>query len=78
MNDASTVVEKVVEKAYVPPHLRGVNKTNTSVASGFSRSKLHEDDEKADTKLKIKSSGEKKVLDAAGEKEKKIKNIKKV
>lgn len=60
-------------KAYVPPHLRGANK---STAAAF-KSKLHDDDEKADTKLKVKSN-EKKVLDPQAEKEKKIKNLKKV
>lgn len=71
-------VEKIKEavlpvetKAYVPPHLRGVNKPTSSI-----KSKLHEDDEKADTKLKVKSN-EKKVLDPAAEKEKKIKTLKK-
>jgi hypothetical protein len=53
-------------KAYVPPHLRGTNK-----ASNFN-SKLHDDDEKPDNKLKIKPS------DAALDAEKKIKNLKKV
>jgi len=60
-------------KAYVPPHLRGANKSATAAF----KSKLHDDDEKADTKLKI-SSNEKKTLDPQAEKEKKIKNLKKV
>jgi hypothetical protein len=53
-------------KAYVPPHLRGTNK-----ASNF-KSKLHDDDEKPDSKLKIKPS------DAQIDAEKKIKTLKKV
>jgi hypothetical protein len=53
-------------KAYVPPHLRGANKASTF------NSKLHNDDEKPDNKLKIKPCDA--VLDA----EKKIKNLKKV
>ncbi len=68
------VKEAVVEaapQAYVPPHLRG-----KAAGAGFS-SKLREDDEKPDTKLKVKSS-EKKVLDEEGERQKKIKAIKKV
>jgi len=67
------VKEAVVEaapQAYVPPHLRG--KT-----AGTFKTKLHEDDEKADTKLKVKTN-EKKVLDEEGERQKKIKAIKKV
>lgn len=70
VNNSEPII-KVETKAYVPPHLRGANKS----AAGF-KSKLHEDDEKADTKLKIKSN-EKRVLDPAGEKDKKIKTLKK-
>lgn len=70
--DSSEPIVKVETKAYVPPHLRGAN---TKTAAKFN-SKLHEDDEKADTKLKIKTN-EKRVLDPAAEKEKKIKNLKK-
>lgn len=54
-----------IAKAYVPPHLRGTNKVPNF------KTKLHEDDEKPDAKLKIK-------LAAVDETEKKIKNIKKV
>ena len=57
----------------MPPHLRGAN----NKAPANFNSKLHADDEKADTKLKIKPN-EKKVLDPAAEKEKKIRNLKKV
>ncbi len=58
----------------MPPHLRGNNK---AVPANF-KSKLHEDDEKPDSKLKIKSVADKKGNDPAAEKEKKIKNLKKV
>ncbi len=61
----------MIAKAYVPPHLRGNNK-----ASNF-KLKLHDDEEKPDSKLKIKSN-DKKELDPASEKEKKIKTLKKV
>lgn len=68
----SEVIVKDEPKAYVPPHLRGAN----NKAPANFNSKLHADDEKADTKLKIKPN-EKKVLDPAAEKEKKIRNLKK-
>ena len=52
-------------KAYVPPHLRGTNRVPDF------KSKLHEDDEKPDQKLKVKPvDGE--------DPEKKLKNLKKV
>lgn len=56
-------------KAYVPPHLRGKNQESTV------KSKLHEDDEKPDTALKIKIE---KDLDPEATLQKKIKGIKKV
>ena len=55
-------------KAYVPPHLRGANKS----ASNF-KSKLHDDEEKPDKNLKIKPT-----KSEAEEAEKKLKNLKKV
>ena len=57
------VVVKEETKAYVPPHLRGTNKVSTI------KNKLHDDDEKPDNKLRVKSD----VIDN----EKKIKTLKK-
>ena len=65
-----TAIQEEV-RAYVPPHLRGQAKQQSSI-----KTKLHEDDEAPDTCLKVKSV--EKDNDPAALLQKKIKAIKKV
>ena len=68
-------IDRNVAKAYVPPHLRGASSKASGSSGGSSiKSKLHDDDEKPDNKLKAKST-EKSEAEVI---EKKIKTVKKV